>query len=284
MFVDPGFVIANLPLVLIAVGLIVVAKGVLVVAISVLFRYPIRVAILIGITLAQSAEFSFLLASLGADLGAITSETFSLMLAGAVISIILAPTLHQYGAPLAAWVSKWFPESDLSRMPASSDTMPEFRAHAVICGYGRVGRVVGEALKRRGLPFVVIEQDRAIVQRLRDEGINALYGTADNSLLLERAQLDRARMLIIALPDALATRQIVEYARSLNDRIEIVARTHSASESRFLQQRGVDEAVFSELELALELTRFTLHRFGVGTLEIQALLQRLRLGSDDDNR
>jgi monovalent cation:H+ antiporter-2, CPA2 family len=284
MFVDIRFVLENLLLVVVAVAFIVIVKGLLVAAISVLFRYPIRVAILIGITLAQSAEFSFVLASLGADLDAISGETFSLMLAAAVISIVLAPALHHFGADLADKVSGWFPESNLAHLPSSSDDAPRMRGHAILCGYGRVGHVVGDALARRELPFIVIEQDRAIVQRLRERGIPALYGTADNPFVLERAGVDRARLLVIAIPDALATRQVVGHAQRVNARIHIVARTHSSGESGYLRNRGVDEAVFAELELALELTRFALHRFGVDSREIQASLQRLRVGDDDQRR
>jgi monovalent cation:H+ antiporter-2, CPA2 family len=284
MFVDPAFIITHLPLVLVAVVMIVLVKGLLVVLISLVFRYSIRVAMLIGITLAQSAEFSFLLASLGADLEAISPETFSLMLAGAVISIVIAPTLHRYGNPLATWIGQKFPESELSRLPASSGTTPELRGHAIICGYGRVGRVVGEALRRRDLPFVVIEQDRTIVERLRKQGLIALYGTGDNPVLLERAGISRAKILVAGVPDAFVTRQIVGHARRFNERIEIVARTHSHQESVYLTRRGVQEAVYAELELGLELTRFTLHRFGVTTLDVQAILQRLRVRDDDDDR
>jgi monovalent cation:H+ antiporter-2, CPA2 family len=283
MFVDPVFILNNLPLVLIAVAMIVLVKGLLVVLISVLFRYPLRVAILIGITLAQSAEFSFLLASLGADLDAISSETFSLMLAGAVISILLAPALHRYGNPFASWVARQWPESNVSFLPDSEDDTPILRGHAVICGYGRVGAVVGEALRRRDLPFIVIEQDRSIVLQLRREGILALYGTADNKVLLERAGVAEAKILVVGVPDSLVTRQVIEHARRLNERIEIVARTHSQQESIHLSRRGVDEAVYAEMELALELTRFTLHRFGVGTLDTQAILQRLRIRDEDES-
>jgi hypothetical protein len=99
-------------------------------------------------------------ASLGADLEAISPETFSLMLAGAVISIVIALPLHGYGNPLAAWIGQKFSESELSRLPASSDTTQELRGHAIICGYGRVGHVVGEAL----LGTLDVQ---AILQRLR---------------------------------------------------------------------------------------------------------------------
>jgi monovalent cation:H+ antiporter-2, CPA2 family len=290
MLVDPGFIVRNLPLVLVALLMIVVVKGLLVTGISLVFRYPFRIAALTGVTLAQSAEFSFLLARLGADLGAIGPEVFNLILAGAAISIVISPSLHHLAQPVVDRIERILPESELSRLPDLEDPAGQMRGHAVICGYGRVGRIVGEAMRRRGLPFIVIEQDREIVRRLRDEGVPTLFGTADNPVLLERAHVERARVLVVAVPDAVSTRRVVEHAQRTNPRIEIVARTHNPDESAFLRNRGVTEAVFGELELALELTRFALHRFGVGTLESQALLQRLRVtgewqsGSDDGSR
>jgi CPA2 family monovalent cation:H+ antiporter-2 len=94
--------------------------------------------------------------------------------------------------------------------------------------------------------------------------------------LLERAHIKHARLLIIAIPDALATRRIVDAARQIHPRIDIVARTESESERSFLRSRGASETVIGELELAIEMTRFSLHRFGVSSLEIQALARRLR--------
>jgi monovalent cation:H+ antiporter-2, CPA2 family len=258
----------------------VVVKGVVITGVSLLFRYPFRIAALTGVTLAQSAEFSFLLARLGADLGAIGSEVFSVMLAGAAISIVISPSLHRLAQPVVTRIERYLPESELTRLPDLEDPAGRMRGHAVICGYGRVGHVVGEAMRRRGLPFIVIEQDREIVRELREVGVPTLFGTADNRVLLERAHLKRARVLVVAVPDALTTRQVVAYAQQINPRIDIVARTHNLIESAYLRERGVTEAVFGELELALELTRFSLHRFGVGSLEIQALLQRLRATGD----
>ncbi len=164
----------------------------------------------------------------------------------------------------------------MARHPALDQSAPQLRGHAVICGYGRVGRIVGEALQRRSFPFVVVDQDRETVHRLREEGITALMGMAENPELLDRTQLESARILVVAIPDALATRRIVDYALQRNPDIEIAVRTQSSTERAFLQTRGVTEAVVSELELTLETTRFTLHRFGVTSLETQALLQRLR--------
>lgn len=150
------------------------------------------------------------------------------------------------------------------------------QGHALLCGHGRVGTVVAEALRARRFPYIVIDEDARVVNRLRQQGQEALLGNAANPILLDRAGLAKARVLIVAIPDPIATRQIVEYARQLNPRLDIVARTHSGGERRSLQARGVREAVLGELEIALEITRHTLHRFGVSSIEIAALVQGLR--------
>jgi CPA2 family monovalent cation:H+ antiporter-2 len=146
MLMDPAFVARHWPLVLLTVALIVHAKGALVAGLVALFRSPARTALFAGVLLAQAGEFSFLLARLDADLRAVSSAVFSLMLAGAVVSIVLAPALYRAAAPLTAWVERRRPS------PAALDD-PNVRAaqglrgHAVICGYARVGRVlVGRAV------------------------------------------------------------------------------------------------------------------------------------------
>ena len=136
--------------------------------------------------------------------------------------------------------------------------------------------MIAAALRRRGFTVVVIEQDPRVARRLQAEGVPALLGSADNLRLLERANVAAARVLVVALPDALTTRLVVEHARRLNPRLAIVARTHSEAERAHLDRLGVGEAVLGERELALEMTRYTLHRYGVSALEVQAIVGGLR--------
>jgi CPA2 family monovalent cation:H+ antiporter-2 len=285
MLVDPAFVVANLGLVALVVALILGFKGVLCGLLVWLGGYPPRVALLSGIGLAQCGEFSFLLARLGAELNAISSAMFSLLLAGAAVSIVLAPSLHAAGPGLAARLERWLPPGRLGTLDRAA--RQPLRGHAVLCGYGRVGRVIAATLRQRRLPFVVIEQDPRRVRRLRAEGIAALLGNAANPLLLQQTNLEQARVLIVAVPDPIATRQIVDHARLRNPDLDIVARTHSTAEAAFLLQRGVSEVVHGELELALEMTRHTLRRFGVGALEaltlVQGLRERLERGAADED-
>ncbi|MGH2557663.1 MAG: cation:proton antiporter [Thermomicrobiales bacterium] len=276
MLVDPGFVLRNLPLVLATLGLIVLAKGALVSFLAKALGTPTRTAVLTGAILAQSAEFSFLLARVGTDVGAVTPTVFSLMLAGAAASIVCLPGVYRGALPLAASLEGWRP-LPVGSGPLPGDPQPEAgpRGHAVICGYGRVGRVIGAALRPR-FNFVVIEDDPRIVRSLRDQGLTAIQGNAAIPGVLERGNPARARLLVVALPDPIATRQVVDYVRGHYPRLDIVVRTHSEAEREFLINRGVSEVVLGEWELALEMTRHALGRFGVGTLETQGLIQRLR--------
>ncbi len=277
MLVDPSFVAMNLGLVLPVLGLIVVVKGTTSAAITRLFGYSERTSLLTGVTLAQSAEFSFLLARLGTEVGAVTDPVYSLMLTGVVASMVLSPILHRVAAPTTRWLQRRLPPVPLAMHPPLDHRhLSGLRGHAVICGYGRVGRIIARALRQRGFPFLVIEEDQRVAHRLRARGVQVLLGNAANPLILERVGLERARVLVIAMPDVLAARQITEYARHANPNLDIVVRTHSWAERGFLLRRGVGEAVMGELELALEMTRHTLRRFGLSTIEAQAVVQGLR--------
>jgi CPA2 family monovalent cation:H+ antiporter-2 len=139
-----------------------------------------------------------------------------------------------------------------------------------------VGQAIGTTLQHRGFRIVVIEQDQRIVRSVRSEGMTALVGNASNRVLLDHADLLNAALLVVAVPDALASRLIVDYARDVNPDLDVLVRTHRASDLSFFRERGVGHAVMGELELSLEMTRYALHRFGVSGPEIQSILRGLR--------
>ncbi len=137
MLVNPFAVVENPVVALLVLGLIVVAKGAMSALIPMLFGYSARAALLTGVTLAQSAEFSFLLARLGTDLGIVSQSSFSLMLGGVAASMALSPFLHQAAAPLARWLGKRVPSSALVERPVGEDPAKRLRGHAIVCGYGQ---------------------------------------------------------------------------------------------------------------------------------------------------
>lgn len=273
MLVDPSFILEHALVVAATVLLIVVVKGALTAGLVRLFGLTSATALLTGATLAQSAEFSFLLATVGEHVGAVGPVAFNVMLAGAALSTVLAPSLLTVATPLADRLRQ--PRAAQLELEPPAERQDRHR-HAIICGYGRIGQVIAEALDRRGLHYVVVDPDVRIVRRLRERGATALVGSAENPIVLQHAGVSRAHVLIVATPDALASRRIVEVVRRTRPDLNIVVRTHSLSELATLRRLGADAAVLGELELALEMTRHTLHRFGVSALETVATVNGLR--------
>lgn len=274
MLVDPAFVIAAFGLVALAVLLVVAVKGAMIAGLSRVLGMPGRTAALAGIALAQSGEFSFLLARLGVDAGVVGEGMFSLMLASAGVSIVIAPTLHRYAPAVLSRVDRLRQKRDLP--PALPDERPAPGRYAVLCGYGRVGRLVAEALERRGLPYLVIEIDPRICRTLRERGIPVVQGPAESAYIRDRASLERAQVLILTLPDPFALQQVVHHVRADYPRLPIIARARTVAERAFLQSEGVSEIVVAETEVALEMARYTLGRLGVSSAETQAIVRGLR--------
>jgi CPA2 family monovalent cation:H+ antiporter-2 len=284
MLFDPAIVLER-PVALLATVLIVIfGKSMAAFTIVLLFRYPIRTALMVSASLAQIGEFSFILAGLGMTLGLLPQEGQSLILATAIISITLNPAVVGSTVAIERWIQarprllEAFerPPGDLIRLPEHVDH-ESLRDHVVIIGFGRVGGTIGRALERQGVPYVVVERNRETVESLRKRGLPVLYGDATRPGILKHAHLERARTLVIAAPGAYHARRLIELARSVNREIDIVARTHSEVEQRYLEKQGVSMAVMGERELALGMTRYALRSRGVDHDQVEVIIQAIRM-------
>lgn len=135
------------------------------------------------------------------------------------------------------------------------------QGQVVLVGYGRVGRRLAAAMDERGIPYVIAEQNRELVESLRKSGLAAVSGNACDPEVLIQAHIARAAMLVVATPDLLDVRQMVTIARTLNPDIEIVLRSHSEEESRLLRNEEVGKVFFGEEELARGMAAHVLERF-----------------------
>ena len=268
MLFDPSVVMEEPMRVLGVVAIIIVGKSVAAMVLVLAFRYPLNTALTVAASLAQIGEFSFILAGLGVSLGLLPPAGLSLVLAGALISIALNPFVFAAIAPVRSWV---LGRSDLARrferredpyaeLPMSTERK-YLEGQVVLVGYGRVGRRIAEALRERGIPYVVAEQNRELVEDLRKQGIAAVSGNAADPAALIQAHIADAAMLVIATPDPVGVRQMAETARTLNPDIEIVLRTHSEDESLLLSKDGIGTVFFGEEELAKGMMNHVLQRF-----------------------
>jgi CPA2 family monovalent cation:H+ antiporter-2 len=271
MLFDPVIVLEQPLRVLGVVAIIIFGKSLAAVALVIAFRYPLNTALTVAASLAQIGEFSFILAGLGVSLGLMPTEGMSLILASALISIALNPVLFAAVEPIRRWA---LANSQLARnleqrqdpyaeLPQSTDNK-YLQGQIVLVGYGRIGSRIGAALSAQHIPFVVAEQNRELVEKIRGQGIVAVSGNAADAVVLVQAHIHDAAMLVIATPDTLNARQMIHTARTLNPNIEIVMRADSADEMQLLKeetQANSDIVFLGEEELAKGMTNHVLTRF-----------------------
>ncbi|MDR0780953.1 MAG: cation:proton antiporter [Pseudomonadales bacterium] len=265
---DPRVLVDHTWEVLAVLGIIFIGKTLSAAALTLLFRYPLKTALTIAAGLAQVGEFSFILAGLGVTLGILPAAGQSLILAGALLSIALNPFLFALINPLDKWALAHFgwarrlaiDTSPLATLPMET-AQKYLQGHVVVVGYGRVGTRVCNALELHGIPCVVVEQRRDLVEKLRQTHLAVVAGDAADPQVLIQAHIARAAMLVIAAPDATDVHSIVDTATALNAAIRIVLRTHSLEEAQLWRSEAIGEVFYDSEELSKGIITHALRQF-----------------------
>jgi CPA2 family monovalent cation:H+ antiporter-2 len=253
MLFDPTILVREPIPVLVTVLIIVLGKSLAAFAIVRGFGYSTPTALTISASLAQIGEFSFILAGLGVSLALLPEQGRDLILAGAIISILLNPLLF---AALDHVVERReqrrvevaeITETDTAREPIRPTRLAN---HIVLVGHGRVGSAISAALRTKGVPLFVIEDNEDAVAALKTTGVETLSGNAADPELIATANLGGARCLLVAIPNAFEGGQVVQQARAINPKLLIVARAHSEAEIEHLKKHGADLVVMGEHEIA----------------------------------
>lgn len=275
MLFDPRYVIDHPWTVLLALLFVLVAKPLVAVLMLLRRGHGVRTALSVGAGLAQVSEFSFLLAGVATQLGLLPQGGRDLVVAAALSSIAASPVLFRGVRPIENWLARrpriaaWLARHEdpiLTNANASADGLGD---HVVVCGYGRVGKVLGEFLTARAVPFVVIEMDRANVESLRANGVTALWGDAGSPVLLDRAGVQRARAVVLTTPDAVTQRLALEHVRSVRPDVEILVRVHSTAQLHELAKLPKTRAVHAERELGFAMARELLEALGASRIEAE---------------
>ena len=216
-----------------------------------LFRLPQLTALTIAASLSQIGEFSFILAGLGLSQKALPQEAHDLILAGALLSIIANPLLFAW---LDRWQKRQQPGEAVTQVLADNSEVPEdMGGHAIVVGYGRVGRELSRLLQDRGVPLVLVESDPDRVEQARNRGLVTVRGNAASEAILKATRPDTAQLAILAIPQALEAGEIIARFKAMNPAISVLARAHSEAEVKHLLEHGADAAVLAERELAYSL-------------------------------
>jgi CPA2 family monovalent cation:H+ antiporter-2 len=269
---DPRSVVEHWPLLATMVGLVVLGKFVIRTPVVLLFGYDWRTAVLVGVGLTQIGEFSFILVRVAHQAGHVSRDVYNATLATALITILINAFLFRLTARVIARRERAQERAEQRPVPVAD----EHRAPLVLCGFGRVGSAVGEALDTFRVPYVVIESDLEVVRALRARGVPCVLGNATHRTLLEAGGVPGAPMVVVALPEREAARLTVRAARALNPSAPILARAQAPEDRAVLQEAGATEVVQPEFEAGLTLIRHSLTRFNLPRERVLEYLERFR--------
>ena len=251
MLFNPSIIVDHPLLVVATVALIVFGNALVGFTVVRLFKLPQLTALTIAASLSQIGEFSFILAGLGVTLKVLPQQGHDLILAGALLSIVANPLLFAW---LDRWQKRQQPGAAVTQVLATNSEVPEdIGGHAIVVGYGRVGRELSRLLQERGVPLVLMESDPDRVEQARKHGLVTVRGNAASEAILRAARPDTAQLAILAIPQALEAGEIIAKLKAINPAISVLARAHSEAEVKHLLEHGADAAVLAERELAYSL-------------------------------
>ncbi len=272
-------------LVLLFVILIPTLKMLVTVVATKITRIPLRVSLVVGISLAQIGEFSFLLAYTGQKLGAISPFLYELIVATAVISMLMTPVMVTQAPRLAHWlvnlpVIRNFVRSQQEELAESeSESLDK---HVIVCGFGPLGETFGNILKEYKISYIILELNPETIAKIRQKNVPVFFGDGASEEILYRCGIERAQLLAITVPDYLNSAAIIQQARKLNSNIKIITRSKYRNEVEKLYAAGADVVISEELEGGIEMGRYALNAVGIPEDEVDDYIHKVReFGSAD---
>jgi CPA2 family monovalent cation:H+ antiporter-2 len=275
MLLDPAALLDDPWILLAALAVVLIARPLIAFVMMRLMRYPFRIALSVSVALSQVGEFSFILSSLGKQLGVFTAGATNTIVAVSIISIVLNPLLYRSVKPVERWAMArswlWRILNGAAAAAAADPSppgSPPSRHRAVVVGYGPTGRTVTRLLRENGVQPTVIELNMETVRELKDQSIAAIYGDASHRDTLKAAGVATAAVLVLTSADIAHTAEVIRSARDLNPQVRVLARTTHLREVRALAGAGADDIFSGEGEVALAFTVAILSRIGATAEQI----------------
>ncbi|MFP7754940.1 cation:proton antiporter [Thermodesulfobacteriota bacterium B35] len=279
MLLDTGFLLGNLPAILIGSLAVLLLKGVIAGSVTILLGLPLRSAILAGLGICQVGEFSFILSRTGVEHGFLTDH-YQIFLAVAVLTMAATPFIITLAPRLADRITRLpLPvrlRTGLWPMAERSEAGEELSHHLVIIGFGLNGRNVARSAGMTGIPYVIIEMSPDTVRQEREKGEPILYGDAIHEEVLRQAGVGEATVVVVAINDPAATREITESVRRLTGRAHLIIRTRYLSEMQALYDLGANEVIPEEFETSVEIFSRVLAKYLIPRAEIDRIVSELR--------
>jgi len=268
LLLNLSFVVEN-PSIVIASSLgVVILKALIVFLIVIFLKYPVRIAVLVGIGLAQVGEFSFILGEYGFRLNLIPPELFNILISSTIITMILTPFLFKLAPRIAGKSGK------LDQSKSKEKLIEEVQDHVVIAGFGLNGRNLAHVLKETGIKYVIIEMNPDTVKKEKSKGENIIYGDIGNYEVLKTSLINTAKVFVIAISDRSTSRRAVKVAKQLNPNVNVIVRTRFMRETDELVKLGADVVIPEEFETSIQIFRQVLEQYHI---PLNVIMQQVNL-------
>ena len=270
----PAFLQNWPPMVGIAV-LVLIVKAMIVLAILLVSKTTFRVAWITAFCLAQVGEFSFLMAEQANKHQILPEGLNQIFLSSSILTMILTPFTILLSGPLGLKIQKMLKESPELK-EADKHALKD---HLVIVGFGLNGKNLASVVRDIGIPFVVVELNDQLVKDAHKEKIPILFGDATRKEVLSLANVENARVVVIAISDISATRRVVSLVRSLSSRTVILVRTRYVAEVDSLMRLGANSVIPEEFETSIEIFSRVLEQYDIPDHLINQQVEVIRSGS-----
>ncbi len=282
MLMDINFLLSNADIVIGVVVAILFLKTLAGLFSGIVAGQSFRISLMTGLYISQIGEFSFVLALAGRKSGLITENAYQLFISASVFSMLITPFIIMASHGFSEYLLRKLPVKSFETMRRrrESETHPSTRSeHVIIIGFGLNGRNLASVLKSVNIPYVILDLNPVTVRKWKEKGEPIYYGDGTSAEILRKMDVGRARILVVAISDASATRRIVQIARHENPSLHIIVRTRYVAEVDDLIKLGANEVIPEEFETSIEIFSRVLHHYHVPINIINEHIENIRKDS-----
>lgn len=236
---------------------IIFLKAAIIIPLVKILKYPLRVALLTGLSLAQVGEFSFVLSQSGTSFNLIPINFYNAFLASSIFTMMLTPFLIKFAPILGFKINEIIHDKD------DSLNNKRLENHVIIAGFGLNGRNLARVLKETGIKYAIIEMNPETVKDEKEKGENIIFGDVTREEILSAAGIEKASVIVFAISDPLSTKRALNQAKNLNPNVHTIIRTRYAAETDALVAEGADEVIPEEFETSLQIFSKVLEKFHI---------------------
>lgn len=285
MLLDLQYFISNFWMLLLLTVGVILLKMLVVFFTVILKKYPVRTAYIAAFTLFQVGEFSFLLSTIGIKNSLITEEVYQSFLVVSILTMALTPFLYAYAEPFTDWLIKLpikgrvrgrlFKFQQRKRFHLT-ETVSDYQDHLVIVGYGLNGKNVACTARQAQIPYIIIELEQEAFEEAKGDKHPVVFGNATNPHILEQTQIQKARVVVIAISNDDDAKKIITAVRDITETAHVIVRTRSVRDIDEILRLGADEVIPEEFETSIEIFTKVLTRYLVPFDQIQSFVTNIR--------